>query len=265
MVMKENINHPNRKYTWKRQHPDSRDFDLKSLKLAAPQKLPVAVNLRKWCSEVEDQGELGSCTAHAWAGILQYNENKYKTISPYRDLSRLFIYYNERKIEGTINDDSGAELRDGAKAIATYGVCDEKEWPYKINCFKNQPSSVIYKESLKNKINNYHAINSFNDLKVCLSQGNPFVFGFDVYESFESDLVANTGVVQMPKKDERLLGGHAVMAIGYDDTQSRFLVRNSWGKFWGLKGNLRGYFTIPYAYLANSNLASDFWTVIQDV
>jgi len=257
--------YPNRKYTWKKQHPDLRDFKFARSPMADKLKieeLPKTVNLRRWCSQVEDQGQLGSCTAHAWSGLLEYNANREKKI-PYRDLSRLFIYYNERRIEGTIDQDSGAELRDGAKAIATYGACPEQWCQYKINAFKNKPSDKAFQEALSRKITNYYALNTFDELKISLAEGHPFVFGFYVYESFESDQVAKTGVVSMPDvKNEKLLGGHAVLAIGYNEPQKRFLCRNSWGKGWGLKGTLDGYFTMPYEYIANSDLATDFWTCV---
>lgn len=94
-------------------------------------------------------------------------------------------------------------------------------------------------------------------MKGCLASGYPFVFGFSVYESFESQAVAQTGIVPMPSPNEQLLGGHAVLAVGYDDEQGRFIVRNSWGKDWGMEG----YFTIKYDYLLNDNLADDFWTI----
>ena len=259
----------NKKYTWIKQQPDIRDYNfskLKTVKTIVP-TLPSHITLRQWCSEVEDQGDLGSCTANAWAGLLQYNEIKNgRGGALYNDLSRLFLYYNERVIEGTVGEDSGAQLRSGAKALATNGICIEKEWPYKINSFKQKPTSQCYTDALPNVIHSYYSINTFNDLKTSLANGFPFVFGFTVYESFESQKVADTGVVPMPNlKKEQVLGGHAVLAIGYNDSQKRFLVKNSWGKNWGLSGTLAGYFTIPYDYLANPNLASDFWTCIRDV
>ena len=103
-------------------------------------------------------------------------------------------------------------------------------------------------------------------MQTCLASGQCFVFGISVYDSFESQQVASTGVVPMPNlQTEQLLGGHAVMAIGYNNAQKRLLVRNSWGLDWGLSGNLKGYFTLPYDYVTNPNLASDFWTVVKDV
>ena len=258
----------NRIYNWKKQQPDSRDrkyVDIPSVKLLKVTVPPKVVNLRRWCSEVEDQGELGSCTGQAWVGLMEFHENFMgRGGNAYRDLSRLFVYYNERVIENTINEDSGAYLRDGAKALATWGVCYESDWPYKINTFTQKPSPHCYKSAATHKINSYYSISTFNHLKLCLANNLPLVFGFMVYESFETDAVKNTGIVQMPDiQNEALLGGHAVMAVGYNDYEKRILVRNSWGKKWGLKGTNAGYFTMPYDYIANPNLASDFWTVVR--
>lgn len=255
-------------YNWKKQKPDNRDklfpqiVEVKRLKVMA---LPKVVNLRKWCSEVEDQGELGSCTGNAWVGLMEFHENFMgRGGKSFQDLSRLFIYYNERALEGTVNDDAGAELRSGAVVLNKYGVCPEWEWPYKINNFKTKPTTQCYKDGLPHIINSYYSIKTFTNLKMSLANNLPFVFGFNVYDSFESDAVSQTGIVPMPDvKNESLLGGHAVMAVGYNDYEKRFLVRNSWGKNWGLKGTNAGYFTMPYDYLANSNLSSDFWTVVK--
>lgn len=258
-----------RQYTWKKQQVDARDYKFERFKSLKPTvtSLPDHVNNRPWCSQVFDQGELGSCTANAWAGLLQFNEIKNgRGGKLYKDLSRLFIYYNERVIENTINEDSGAQLRDGAKAIATYGVCPETEWVYNINKFTLKPSPQCYTDALPNVIHSYYALNTLTDMQTCLASGQCFVFGISVYDSFESQQVASTGVVPMPNlQTEQLLGGHAVMAIGYNNAQKRLLVRNSWGLDWGLSGNLKGYFTLPYDYVTNPNLASDFWTVVKDV
>lgn len=257
------------KFGWRKQKEDSRDLKFEKLSLLKNIQtvtLPISANNRFWCSEVEDQGNLGSCTANAWAGLLQYNECKNGNGGKnYKDLSRLFIYYNERSIENTINQDSGAELRSGAKALSTYGTCPEKEWPYIISKFQQTPPTQSYTDSLQYRIVNYYALNTLNDMKSCLSSGRCFVFGFNVYDYFQSDQMANTGVLNMPQSTEKSLGGHACLAIGYDDTQKRFLIKNSWGKNWGLKGNLTGYFTMPYDYMTDLNLASDFWTIVKDV
>jgi C1A family cysteine protease len=180
-----------------------------------------------------------------------------KDQKPYADLSRLFIYYNERVIEGTVDQDSGAMIRDGIKTLADQGVCTEALWPYDISRFTVKPTDACYQEALKYKVTLYARLNVIDEMRTCLADGFPFVFGFTVYESFESQDVANTGVVPMPGTNEQVLGGHAVVGVGYDDSQKRFIVRNSWGNAWGMKG----YFTIPYDYLANRDLSDDFWAI----
>ena len=239
---------------WLPDLPDKRDY-LYGVIRPAPPVLPASADLRPFCSPVENQGALGSCTANALVGALEFLEAKDKI--PLKDLSRLFIYYNERVIEHTVKVDSGAMLRDGIKTLAKQGVCSEKKWPYVISRFTKKPAATCYKEALNHQITSYQRILSLNEMRSCIAEGFPFVFGFTVYEAFESDDVSRTGIVQMPLPGERVLGGHAVLAVGYDDSQKRFLVRNSWGTSWGQKG----YFTMPYAYLDDRNLSDDFWTV----
>jgi C1A family cysteine protease len=241
-----------RKFGWIPDIPDQRDYDVSLLKLPT-KKLPPFVNLQKDCSPVEDQGELGSCTANALAGAVEFLELK-EGLS-LSDASRLFIYYNERVLINTVKQDSGACLRDGIKTLAKLGTCAEKSWPYDISKFTRKPPAPCYEEALDHQILSYYRINTLNQMKACLAGGLPFVFGFAVYSSFES--VAETGKAKMPKFWERELGGHAVMAVGYNDKQERFIVRNSWGTGWGKQG----YFTMPYAYLESRNLSDDFWAI----
>ncbi|HEX7501442.1 MAG TPA: C1 family peptidase [Polyangia bacterium] len=234
--------------------PDHRDFLYAALRPAGV-RLPTSVDLRPSMSPVENQGQLGSCTANALAGALEFLEMK--SGQSFVDLSRLFIYYNERAVEHTISSDSGAMIRDGIKTLASLGVCPEKKWPYVISAFTKKPSAACYTDAKNHTISTYHRIASVGEMRACLAEGYPFVFGFSVYETFESPAVARTGVLNMPKPRERQLGGHAVCAVGYDDKAKRLLVRNSWGPDWGMKG----YFTMPYDYVANSNLSDDFWTI----
>lgn len=244
----------NQWYGWVPDRPDQRD-KLYSAIAAPPKTLPPKVDLTAGCSPVENQLQLGSCTANALVGNLEFLEKKEGC--PFADLSRLFIYYNERAMEGTINEDSGAAIRDGVKSLVNLGVCTEKSWPYNINKFTAKPTAACFKEALKHQVVSYHRILTLQEMKQCLAEGYPFVFGFSVYESFESPAVAKTGKLDLPKPKEKQLGGHAIMAAGYDDATKRFLIRNSWGADWGLQG----YFTMPYDYAANNNLADDFWTL----
>lgn len=246
--------HVNTWYGWTPDRPDHRD-KLYTAIAAPPPVLPPAVDLRAKCSPVENQGQLGSCTANALVGNLEFLE-KNAGHAP-RDLSRLFVYYNERAMEGTVNEDAGAMIRDGVKSLAKQGVCPEAEWPYVITRFRTKPAAACYRDALGHQVLSYHRILTLPEMKNCLAEGFPFVFGFTVYEAFESPAVAKTGRLNLPAAKERSLGGHAVLAVGYNDAAQRFTVRNSWGADWGLGG----YFTMPYAYLDNRNLADDFWTL----
>jgi C1A family cysteine protease len=245
-------------YGWNPDLPDHRDMQYSVVRRAAlAAAVPNSVDLRAQCPPVYDQGQLGSCTANAIAGAFQFELMKQKL--PSFNPSRLFIYYNERVLEGHPKTDSGAQIRDGVKSVATQGVCDETVWPYVISKFAAKPVKKLYTLALKNQALQYTRLNNtvINELKTCLASGSPFVFGFTVYQSFEGDVVAKTGIVPMPAKNESVVGGHAVMAVGYDDSKNAFIVRNSWGNSWGLKG----YFYMPYAYITDNNLADDFWTI----
>ena len=215
------------------------------------------VDLRLYCPPVYDQGQLGSCTANAIGAAHEFAQFKQKL--PYVFVpSRLFIYYNERAMENTIASDAGANIRDGIKTINTIGVCPEILWKYEISRFTQKPPSKAYEQALSYKSVNYKAVSqSLNQMKGCLASGFPFVFGFSVYESFESEEVAQTGIAPMPGINEVCQGGHAVLCVGYDNSKGVWIVRNSWGNLWGQKG----YFTLPYEYLTNPDLANDFWTI----
>jgi len=246
------------RYGWIPDLPDKRDYMYAiPLPFERSAALPASVDLRPGCPPVYDQGQLGSCTGNAIAAALQFDRMK-EDLTPNFVPSRLFIYYNERVMEGTVNTDSGAQIRDGIKSVGDQGACTEDEWSYDITKFQNQPPASCYQDALQHKAILYQRIvHNINLMKGCLASGFPFVFGFTVYESFESDAVANTGHAPMPGPDEKVLGGHAVLAVGYDDSQQWFIVRNSWGTGWGMEG----YFTLPYAYLTDSNLADDLWTI----
>ena len=238
---------------WRPDLPDQRDH------MYTPAKwwwwLPKRVDLRGDCSPIEDQGPLGSCTGNAIASaieILQLKQDQELT-----DISRLFIYYNERAYINEVRNDSGAYIRDGIKSIRKIGAAKEALWPYHIEKFAERPNEASYADALTRRFRSYERINSLTGMLNCLAEGYPFVFGFTVYSGFMSDEVARTGKVSMPGPNEYEMGGHAGLAVGYDRKRRHFIVRNSWGVEWGDKG----YFTMPFDYLADRNLSDDLWTV----
>lgn len=237
---------------WRPDVPDFRDHAYVPKAIGLPQK----VDLRPFCSAVEDQGPLGSCTGNAIAGGLELLDVK-KRDGVFTDISRLFIYYQERVYEGTVREDSGAYIRDGIKAVRKVGAAAESVWPYAVNRFAMKPSAEAYADAAKRKFQSYERITTLGGMLNCLASGLPFTFGFAVYSDFMSDRVARTGYVKMPARSETMEGGHAVLAVGYSRASNRFICRNSWGREWGLKG----YFTIPFDYLADRNLSDDFWVV----
>jgi len=242
-------------YGWVPDLPDARDFLFQ-----APDEvmasLPSKVDLRSKCPPVYDQGQLGSCTANAIAGAYEFDQRQER--QPDFMPSRLFIYFNERTMEGTVDIDAGAMIRDGIKSVAKLGVCTEDSWPYDIAAFSERPGPGCYREALKHQAIVYRSVpQQITQLQACLATGTPFVFGFSVYDSFESGEVASTGIVNMPGPKEKQVGGHAVVAVGYDNAAQRFTVRNSWGRNWGQKG----YYTMPYAYVTSAQLAQDFWAI----
>ncbi len=209
------ISSSNRRYGWIPDVPDHRDLLYAALVSVA--KLPDKIDLRSHCPPVYDQGSLGSCTANAISGAIQFERRK-QELKPDFVPSRLFIYYNERAMENSVSSDAGAQIRDGIKSIATQGDCPETEWPYDIAKFTSKPSAQCYRDAVKYLAVQYQRVPQIlNQMKGCLAAGFPFVFGFSVYSGFETEAVAETGELNMPGSKERLLGGHAVVAVGYDD------------------------------------------------
>ncbi|WP_082973476.1 C1 family peptidase [Mycobacterium sp. E2327] len=253
-----------RGFGWRPQLPDARDM------LYMPRlkgTLPPAYDLRPSMPPVYDQGQLGSCTGNAIAAAMEYERDRQGL--PDFVPSRLFIYYNERALEGTVSSDSGAMIRDGIKVVNREGVCPETLWPYDIGVFTVKPPKRCYVAAAKDKAVQYEAIQTLGQLKDAIASNLAVVFGFTVYQSFESQSVAQTGVMPMPKPGEATVGGHAVLAVGYSDPKGHLIVRNSWGPGWGDQG----YFYMPYQYLTGSknasdsspinraHLASDFWAI----
>jgi len=249
-----------RVYGYLRDREDPRDWKFNAVHAPGAIELPEKVSLRdKFKEPPYDQGALGSCSAQAATAVFTYEHGG----GPY---SRLALYYWERLMEGTVDQDSGAYLRDAIQVLNKQGVGFEKDWPYDIAKFKDAPPQVEIDEAAQNKIVEYSRLDNGQEYKQCLADGYPFIIGIQIYESFESQEVTDTGVVPMPKPNENCLGGHAVTVIGYNENyktnmfcpgQCYYEVRNSWGTEWGDAG----HFWIPAAYLENPAFGSDAWTV----
>ena len=269
---------------WIPDYPDFRDYteETEEVKLALAsgtkskaKSLPVSVDLREWCSPVENQGGLGSCTAQAGVGVIEYYERK--SFGRHIDASRLFLYKVTRNLM-KMSGDTGAYLRTTMGAMVLFGVPPEGYWPYtdKEKAFDKEPPAFCYAFA-----QNYQTLTYFRHdppgtqadelltrVKTYLSKGHPAMFGFTVYNSIEQ--AEETGKIPYPAPKEKIEGGHAIVAIGYDDkmkvknkygkieTTGALLIRNSWGKDWGEKG----YGWLPYEYIRKS-LAEDFWSVLK--
>ncbi len=214
------------------------------------------MDLRPHCPPVYNQKGLNSCSSNAIAAAVEFDLMKERTervIFP----SRLFLFYNSRAMEHTERADDGVYIRDAIKAVAKHGDCPESLWPYIEKKFATRPPKKCYEAALKYKAVEYYRIHrNVEDMLACLASGYPFVFGFTAHEKFR-DVVKETGRLEMPAPQEKVIGKHAVLAVGYDDPASRFIVRNSWGPKFGLAG----YFTMPYGYMAKEHLSADFWTI----
>ncbi|OOM79896.1 C1 family peptidase [Clostridium sp. BL-8] len=243
-----------RKYDLVKDKVDSRDLMYGKRHVVKSEILPEKIDLREKCSPVVDQGQLGSCTANAIvSGLREFmllNDNR----SHFERLSRLFLYWWERDLEGTVYRDSGASLRDGMKVLKNQGVCLEASWPYDIKTFENSPTEKELEEAKNYTISGYQRIKSIDEIKHALLIEHLVVFGITVYESFET--VKTDGIVPVPKDGEKELGGHALCIVGYDDNfnNGSFIVRNSWGDAWGDEG----YCYIPYSMF---EYLMDIWTV----
>lgn len=244
---------PTRPYGWKPDRPDHRDH-LFARAYRSPIPLPKAVKPLTQSIPAQDQGDLGSCTGHGcgrlWAHRVQQETGK--LIMP----SRLFIYYNERVIEGTIPEDAGAEVRSGLKVLAKLGAPPEPLWPYLVTKYAKKPPAKAYTAAKKGLALAYASVPVDKAaIESTLAAGNPIVFGFTVFKSFESGAVAKSGNMPMPGKKEKPVGGHCVVADGYDS--HGMWCANSWGPDWGKNG----WFHMPWANLPN---CSDLW-VLTDV
>lgn len=274
---------------WLPDYPDFRDYTFENMeneelnRLLSPiglervdvTTLPSSVDLRRWCSSIENQGQLGSCTANAGAGVVEYFENR--AFGRYLDASRLFLYKVTRNF-AKLSGDSGAFLRSTIGALALFGVPPEEYWPYtdKTPDFDKEPTAFCYSFAANYKSIKYFRHDSptltknavLESIKKSLAAGIPSMFGFTVFNSISQ--AATSGKIPFPSKNEKILGGHAIVAVGYDDsmiiknttygdqTQGALLIRNSWGIGWGEKG----YGWLPYEYVLKE-AAVDFWSILQ--
>jgi C1A family cysteine protease len=284
---------------WLPDYPDFRDYTVSRVEVAPKMKalgetssvkamltkvgvvgagkaaLPASADLRKWCSAVEDQGDIGACTAHAGVGMVEYFERR--AFGKHIDASRLFLYKVTRNMLHWTGD-TGAFLRSTMGALTLFGVPPEEYWPYKTADLEKEPPAFCYAFA-----QNYQAISFYRldppgiartdlvrQIKANLAAGLPVMFGFTVYSSISQ--AEATGKIPCPAGGDKMVGGHAVMAVGYDDamkiknsgpkgpeSKGALVIRNSWGKGWGAEG----YGWLPYEYVL-TGLAEDWWSLLKN-
>lgn len=264
---------------WERDLPDFRDYTAKEADIAdirsqsnslkkAIKKSPTSVDLRKWCSPIEDQGDLGSCTANAGAGLLEYFQRR--AYGKHLDGSRRFLYKVTRNLLGW-KGDQGAYLRSTMKAMALFGVPPEDYWEYDIKKYDVEPPAFCYAFAQTYKAIKYYRLDppgqstatTLSALKDNIAAELPAMFGFTVYSSIPP-VGDGKGEIPFPERGDRVEGGHAVVSIGYDDKKKigkhtgAIMIRNSWGTEWGDEG----YGWLPYSYIT-AGLAVDFWTLVE--
>lgn len=251
-----------RMYGWRMSPYDPRDYHFAAAEHVVT-SLPPSVDLSFPAvpapfSPAWDQGQIGSCGPNSCSADIVFAALRQQSLSSAPMPSRLFVYYVARMLMGTTSQDSGVDNRSMLKALAQYGWCDESLWPYAIAKLTTKPPQSAFDQATTRKIVQYLAVpQDLDQMRSCLAGGDPFIYGFTVYQSFESDAVAKSGMVPMPRSGEPVLGGHDVLIVGYDDARQAFKFRNSWGPNWGLQG----YAWMPYAYATNAKLSGDFWTV----
>jgi len=240
------------KYGWKRGLPV---FGGKQFEIPPATAAPMRADLGPGMPPVYDQGNLGSCTANAGGGLAQFLTKKlgWKNYLP----ARLAMYYWTRLAESNVMDDTGASLSATATMMKNRGVPNEVNWPYIISRFQVKPTANVEANGRQHLVLDPMQVRQkMDDIRSCISLGYPIMFGFTVYESFETDAVRLGGIMPMPRQGELILGGHAVLAFAYDDYTRMVKCRNSWGYRWGLNGS----FWMPYDYISNPWFADDFWT-----
>ena len=240
---------------WKKEPLDERDIPSKRYSLAPitlPNKFELPLEV-----PIYDQEDIGSCVANSACSCYRYESAQVLNNFSFEP-SRLFVYYNARLLQNWQNEDSGAYIRDGFKALNKWGLANESVWPYITRDFAKKPTTQVYSNGLNNVTVKYATVQqSENAIKQTLLSGAAISFGFNVYSSFFGNWDNITGIMPIPKPNEYLEGGHAVTIIGWDDSKKSFLIQNSWGTEWGLQGK----FWMPYSFLLNSNEADDFWCI----
>lgn len=274
-------------YGYKPDPEDKRDFVFQAIQKV--EQLPPSVDMRQYCSPVREQGKLGACSGFAiGTGLREFiilknlppppplpvkKRSCLLTLLPesllmklgmveFVTLSPMFLYYMERVLENTVNEDRGATMRSGMKVLCDTGICSETHYPYDIEHFNAKPGLAARTEAINYKVSAYSRVMGLTNMKSCLALGGGLVLGMYVYESFETPEVARTGIMPVPRQTEQLLGGHAVFCCGYvDDTTwpggGYLIIKNSWGTSWGQGG----YFLMPYEYAGNYSNVPDVWTV----
>lgn len=242
-----------RRFGWKPDTPDGRDL-LYTPQIDEVKNIPKEFSMRGEMPPVYDQGQLGSCTANAIGGVVQHQQMVQGEPEGQHVPSRLFIYYGERVIENSVPYDAGAEIRDGMKVVATLGSPFEEIWPYDISKFAEQPPQAAFDEAKKYMALKYARVRQTqNYIKAAIANRHAIAFGFIVYSSFEQ--IGSDGMMPIPQPDESQEGGHAVVAMGYNETHVE--VRNSWSPQWGDKG----YFWMPWSFILDKTMCNDFWTI----
>ena len=249
-----------RKFGWKRDPEDRRDWKFKHVLKEIAIELPTKVDLRSNLSPVEDQENIGSCVANAVVGSMEYLELKktqkrFLCFKQYRDLSRLFVYYNARRNDGCIEEDCGTTIRSAIKMLAEYGVCDERVWPYDTRKWAERPPDKAYDLAEKREVRDYYRASEPHEIMQALALGFPVPFGAMIFEGFQR--TDRSGDVELPDTGEQCLGGHAMLIVGYNKNERHFIVRNSWGTRWGHNG----YCYFPFDYIECPTLAADFWVI----
>ena len=219
----------------------------------------TGTNLRRYCPPIYNQGELGCCVGFATTLLHSFVQIKELKANPFRP-SELYVYYHARLKEGTVDQDAGCQIRDAVKSMAGYGVCPEYMHSYLDyqKKFKIHPDNTSLIEGSKHRINKYINLHQTEgEILTILGLGFPIACAIQLYDSFESDKVASNGLVSLPTASEGCVGGHAVNIVGNIPEKRLFIMRNHWDTDWGDQG----YFYLPYDYILNPNLTSDFWCV----